>query len=255
MEIRKHLAQCIGPTVLLALAVPASLAGPANEVTRSELTTTRGTNFSIYTAGPEAARAGVLVVHDWFGVTEFTRKAVARLGQLGYRAVAVDLYDDQSATKHPDAYKLMQSVDKADARDKLRTALQYLKENQERIATFGFSMGSTFALQINLNDPKAVAATVIWYGATVNDRVQLGELESPVLVVYGSRDGNAAEQAAAFSKLTDELNKSAEIYIYPGAKHAFAQPLFNGGRSYDPDATRAAWNLTEDFLNRTLSRN
>jgi len=45
----------------------------------------------------------------------------------------------------------------------------------------------------------------------------------------------------------------AEIYIYPGAAHAFAQPLFNQGRTYDPIAAQTAWRLTEDFLRRRLN--
>jgi len=44
----------------------------------------------------------------------------------------------------------------------------------------------------------------------------------------------------------------AEVYLYPGADHAFAQPLFNAGRTYDPVAADVAWRLTEDFLKRRL---
>jgi dienelactone hydrolase len=44
----------------------------------------------------------------------------------------------------------------------------------------------------------------------------------------------------------------AEVYLYPGADHAFAQPLFNAGRTYDPVAAEVAWRLSEDFLKRRL---
>jgi dienelactone hydrolase len=42
------------------------------------------------------------------------------------------------------------------------------------------------------------------------------------------------------------------VYVYPGASHAFAQPLFNEGRTYDPMAAEVAWRLSEDFLRRRL---
>lgn len=44
----------------------------------------------------------------------------------------------------------------------------------------------------------------------------------------------------------------AEVFIYPGAEHAFAQPLFNRGKTYDPVAAEVAWRLSEDFLKRRL---
>jgi len=56
-----------------------------------------------------------------------------------------------------------------------------------------------------------------------------------------------------FAKAADAAGVGAEIYIYPGAAHAFAQPLFNQGRTYDPIAAQTAWRLTEDFLRRRLN--
>ena len=37
-----------------------------------------------------------------------------------------------------------------------------------------------------------------------------------------------------------------------GAAHAFAQPLFNQGKTYDPIAAETAWMLSEGFLRRRL---
>ena len=63
---------------------------------------------------------------------------------------------------------------------------------------------------------------------------------------------SAPEDAAAFSRAADAAGTGAEIYIYPGADHAFAQPLFNQGKTYDPVAAEVAWRLSEDFLKRRL---
>ena len=61
------------------------------------------------------------------------------------------------------------------------------------------------------------------------------------------------DAAANFSKAADEAGAAAEIYIYPGAVHAFAQPLFNQGKTYDPVATSVAWLLAENFFERRLA--
>jgi carboxymethylenebutenolidase len=73
------------------------------------------------------------------------------------------------------------------------------------------------------------------------------------LLIVGSHDGpSAAESSLAFSKAADAAGVGAEVFVYPGAEHAFAQPLFNQGRTYDPAATRVAWQLSESFLKRRL---
>jgi carboxymethylenebutenolidase len=81
----------------------------------------------------------------------------------------------------------------------------------------------------------------------------LKSLQGPVFLVVGSADGaTAAENAAAFSKAADAAGEAAEVYVYPGAAHAFAQPLFNEGKTYDSIAAETAWRLSEDFLTRRL---
>jgi carboxymethylenebutenolidase len=85
----------------------------------------------------------------------------------------------------------------------------------------GFSMGARHALAAALRN-SSVHATVLWYGQIVKDPAQLQHLAGPALLVVGSRDGNsAADDSAAFSKAADIAGVSAEIYVYPGADHAF----------------------------------
>jgi acetyl esterase/lipase len=70
---------------------------------------------------------------------------------------------------------------------------------------------------------------------------KLQALSGPALLIVGSADGPAPpENAAAFSRAADAAHAAAEVYVYPGAAHAFAQPLFNQGQTYDPGATHVA---------------
>jgi carboxymethylenebutenolidase len=113
-------------------------------------------------------------------------------------------------------------------------------------------MGVKHALAAALRN-SSVRATVLWYGETPKDPNQIRALNGPVLLIDGSKDGSSAlEDTLAFAKAADLAGACAEIYIYPGAAHAFAQPLFNQGKTYDPVAAQAAWGLTEDFLSRRL---
>jgi carboxymethylenebutenolidase len=205
-----------------------------------------------FTAGPQNARAGVVLVHDWFGISPFYTQAAEKLGKQGYRVLAVDLYGGRSATTHDQAGKLLQSVRDEVAAREIDTAIAQLAQSGRPVAVMGFSMGAKHALAAALRNP-TVHATVLWYGETINDPAKLRQLAGPALLVVGSRDGaSAAENSAAFSKAADAAGVGAEVYVYPGADHAFAQPLFNAGRTYDPVAAEAAWRLSQDFLQRRL---
>ena len=215
-----------------------------------QLTTETGVAFEAIATGPEESKAGILLVHDWFGVSEFYQEAAARLGALGYRVIAVDLYNGQSAETHKDAFALMQAMIPENADGKVNAGLKALKKEGRKIATFGFSLGTEYAFRGAISE--AVDAVVIWYGFSPDNASQLEGFRANALFVYGSLDGPAADQAATTSKLMDAQGLKAEIYIYPQAHHAFAQPLFNAGKTYDPIAAEAAWVVTEDFLDRKL---
>src|SRR5580765_3225179 len=57
-----------------------------------------GVEFRSFASGPEDSKTGILVIHDFFGITPATKEAVEQLGALGYRTIAVDLYKGRSAT-------------------------------------------------------------------------------------------------------------------------------------------------------------
>jgi carboxymethylenebutenolidase len=100
-----------------------------------------GSESRAFTAGPSNAKAAVLVVHDYFGISDSTRQAVEHLGALGYRTIAVDLYRGKSATSHEGAVKLMEALDRKATDKILQSGLNYLKQPGRKLATLGFSMG------------------------------------------------------------------------------------------------------------------
>jgi len=107
-----------------------------------------------------------------------------------------------------------------------------------------------YSLNANLNDPEAVRASVIVYGSGFDkiDTKRLQRLKSPVPVIAGAEDSAAVQAASNFLSTMKEAKRSCEMLVYPGADHGYAQPLFNGGKNYDPAAIRTTWVLIEDFL-------
>ncbi len=207
-----------------------------------------------FVAGPEESKAGILLVHDFFGITPATKEAVERLGALGYRTVAVDLYKGKSATSNDLAQALMQAKDRKETDRILKDGIAYLKRPGRDLATIGFSAGGVDAMNANLMDPESFKGTVIVYGGGYDqiDKSGIDKLKSPVLAITGALDEWPVQAALNF--FANEKDKSFELYIYPGAHHAYAQPLFLNGKNYNAEATRITWKLTEDFLSRHLNK-
>lgn len=213
-----------------------------------------GNEFRVFIAGPADAKVAVLIVHDYFGITDATQQSAKHLGALGYRAVAVDLYGGKSAANHEEALKLMQSLDRKTTDKILQAGLNYLKQPGRKVATMGFSMGGLESLNANLNDPEAVSASVIIYGSGFDkvDTKRLQRLTSPVLAITGSEDTVAVQAAINFLSNMKAIKRPYEMLVYAGADHGYAQPFFNGGKNYNPEAVHTTWILVEDFLERTL---
>jgi carboxymethylenebutenolidase len=164
--------------LLLCVAAQPLFARPAT----TTLYTASSEPFTAYVAGPKDARTGVVLVHDWFGVSPFYIQAAEKLAAQGRRVLALDLYAGSSATTHDRAGKLLGSLREDVAAREIDAAIAQLAEGGRPVAVMGFSMGAKHALAAALRN-RSVHATVLWYGQTVNDPQQLLQLAGPALLV------------------------------------------------------------------------
>src|SRR5690349_25027521 len=75
-------------------------------------------------------RPGVLVVHEWWGHNEYARKRARMLAELGYTALALDMYGDGKQAHHPvEAGKFAGEVAKnlPLAKARFEAAMKFLK--------------------------------------------------------------------------------------------------------------------------------
>jgi len=212
-----------------------------------------GTFSNAYVAGPENAKAGILFVHDFFGISDAAKESVERLGALGYCTLAVDLYEGKSANTNDSAVLLMKAKDSTETAHILSAGIDYLKKPGRKLAAIGFSAGGIDAMKATLMNPGLFSATIIVYGGDYDkiEKSRLDKLKAPVLAITGSLDNWPLQAALNFLK--NEKAKLLELYVYPGADHGYAQPLFNGGKNYNAEATRVTWMLMTDFLMRNLN--
>src|SRR5208337_2051878 len=111
--------------------------------------------YLAYDGNIKGKRPGVMVVHEWWGLNDYTRKRARMLAELGYTALAVDMYGEGKQAEHPeDAAKLssgvMKNFDGAVAR--FTAALDYLKQqptvDPQHIAAIGYCFGGGIVLNM-----------------------------------------------------------------------------------------------------------
>lgn len=202
-------------------------------------------------------RPAIIVIQEWWGLTEHIKGIAKRYAAEGYVAIAPDLYSrlDHALTTDPaEAGKLMNTLKQEDGLKDLIATVGYIKSVPEvdraRIGVTGFCMGGSYALLLPCVSAD-IKAAVPFYGQVPNPDRPLQKLSAPVLYFYGEDDGwitkaDVQRLASAFLK----HGKVGEIKTYPGAPHAFFRD--NDPSVYRPDAAEDAWARTKAFFKKHL---
>lgn len=194
----------------------------------------------------------VVVIHEWWGLNDHIKHWADRLADLGYAALAVDLYEGKNAKTPEAAGAAMKAVDPAKAKATLQAAFAFLGDDARVKATkracIGWCFGGAWSLQLAINEPK-LDACVIYYGRLVEDEAELAKIQAPVLGVFGSRDRSIPEaKVAAFEAALQAAKKDVRVLRYD-AEHAFANP---SSARYDAKNAAAAWVEAKAFLQARL---
>lgn len=197
---------------------------------------------------PDDGLPGLILIHEWWGLNDNMETMARRFAEQGYVALAVDLYGGEVAEDPERARRLTQTVEEGPALDNLRQARRYLAEEQRspRVGVVGWCFGGAWSLQSALAMPDQLDAAVVYYGRLVTERDRLARLDTPLLGIFGAEDSSIpVEDVRRFESTLQELGKDAEIHVYDGAGHAFANP---SGERYEPEAAQDAWEKTLVFL-------
>jgi len=197
---------------------------------------------------------GILVIHEWWGLNDWVKEQAAKLSDLGYVALALDLYRGKVATTPDEAHEIMRGVPEDRARRDLHAAFDFLKSQpnvkKDRIGSIGWCMGGGYSLDVALDEP-GLKADVINYGRLITDPSSVEKINASILGIFGAQDrGIPVDDVKKFESLLKDKGKKVEIVIYPDAGHAFENP--NNKAGYRAEDASDAWKHTVDFLSSTL---
>jgi carboxymethylenebutenolidase len=227
-------------------------------VTTIEVTAADDHRLSAYEVAPDAARAGVVVIQEIFGVNDHIRSVVDRFAAAGYYSIAPALFDRVERGLELDYSQA--SIDKGRgiarggllpqdrALADITAAAEFLRvAGLQRIGVVGYCWGGYLATLASIHLSDLFAAAVAYYGGgtpTLCDSTP----RIPLIMHFGANDHaipiddvRALQEAWA--------NAPVEIHIYDGVGHGFN---CDQRGSYDPAAATLALDRTLGFLSRHL---
>src|SRR5215469_14165874 len=205
-------------------------------------------------------RPGVLIVHQWMGITDYEKMRANMLAQMGYVAFCADIYGKGNLPDSPKEAGALAGKYKGDRqllRERVNAGLDELKSNDlvdpSRIAAIGYCFGGTTVIELARS------------GAQLNGVVSFhGGLDSPtpadgknirckMLILAGADD--PFQKPADLSAFENEMRDSKvdwQITFYGGAVHAFTQPdvgkMNLSGAKYNETADKRSWLAMKNFF-------
>lgn len=254
-------------TLLAVCAAGCSQSPPKPDIRGEEVTYAAGgtalKGYLAFDAAKAGTRPGVLVVHEWWGHNEYARKRARMLAELGYTALAVDMYGDGKQAAHPGdagkfAMEVFQNMEAAKARFIAGKELLASQKtvDPERIGAIGYCFGGGIVLNM-ARSGMDLDAVVSFHGSlsAANPATQ-GGVKARLLVCHGEDDEFVtSEQVEGFKKEMTDAGATFLFRSYPGAKHGFTNPEadrygkeFNIPLAYNAQADSASWADMKSFL-------
>jgi carboxymethylenebutenolidase len=208
----------------------------------------------LVTPGLPGRHPAIIVIHEWWGLNDWVKEQTVKLAELGYVALAVDLYRGKSTADPSEAHELMRGLPQDRGIRDLQAAYEYLGTRQDvtrdRIASIGWCMGGGFSIELAMHQPR-LAACIVNYGSLPTDPTDLGQINAPVLGNFGGEDhGITPADVHSFENTLRNEGKRVNVKIYEGAGHAFENP--NNTKGYRPEDAEDAWKRTVEFLSHTM---
>jgi dienelactone hydrolase len=205
-------------------------------------------------------RPGVIVVPEWWGMTDYPKNRAKMLAELGYVALAADMYGDAKSTEDPkQAGEWAGAVRKDPVTEKARfqAAMDLLQQNaradREKIAAIGYCFGGGVVLNA-ARQGLPLKGVVSFHGSLATENpAKPGEVKAKILVCHGGDDPMVTKDAVR--KLEEEMKAAGANYqvkIYDGAQHAFTNPAADShhikGIAYNEKADKESWEEMKKFL-------
>jgi len=216
--------------------------------------------FLAYDDAKAGPLPGVLVVHDWTGLQDYSQRRAKMLAELGYVAFAADIYgkgvrptDPQESAKQAGIYK----KDLPLLRKRATLGLEQLRKqpnvDAKKVAAIGYCFGGTTVLELARSGAD-VAGVVSFHGG-LGTTMPAGEgaVKARVLVCHGADDPFVKPaELEAFKAEMAKARPDYQFVSYPDAVHSFTKREAGDdkskGNAYNEAADKKSWEDMQKFF-------
>jgi dienelactone hydrolase len=248
--------------LLVVLAVAGAISVQAKIVTKTieyKQGDTALEGFLAYDDALSGKRPGVLVVHQWLGLTGYEKHRAEQLAALGYVAFCADIYgkgvrpkDVGEAGAQAGKYK----SDRQLLRARVNAGLAELEKNPlvdpKRVAAIGYCFGGTTVIELALSGADIAGVVSFHGGLDAPNPADAKNIKCKVLCLAGADDPfQDPKDLAAFEQEMRDAKADWQITFYGGAVHSFTQPnpgFVNPGAHYNQKADKRSWQAMKDFF-------
>ena len=224
--------------------------------------------FVVYDANKSGKRPAILVVHEWWGLNDYAKNRARQLAELGYIAMAVDMYGGGMTASNPQQAQEMSGPFYKNpqlAKTRLDAALSKVKEFKQTDVANIAAIGYCFGGSVVLNAAKLGAdlkGVVSFHGGLAGVPADKQKLKAKILVCHGAADKFVSEKDVDnFKHEMDSIHADYTFKIYANATHAFTNPdatktgkEFNMPIEYNEAADKASWIDMQNFLTRLFEK-
>src|ERR1035437_78447 len=216
--------------------------------------------FLAYDGANSGSHPGVLVVHQWLGLTDYEKHRAEQLASLGYVAFCADIYGKgirPQNTKEAGVEATKYKTDRTLLRARVNAGLDVLKKNKlvdtKRVAAIGYCFGGTTVIELARSGAD-IAGVVSFHGGLDSPTPADGKnIKCKVLACHGADDpSETPADLAAFEKELRDAKVDWRLNKYGGAVHSFTQPLAGNdnskGAAYNERADKRSWADIKHFF-------
>lgn len=211
-----------------------------------------------------SVRGGILVFHQWTGISDHERGAARKLAEQGFVVLCADVYGEGIRPSAPQACQAEVAKYKGDRpllRRRARAALDALRTGAPLqglpVVAIGYCFGGTAALEL-ARDGADLSDVVTFHGGLGTPMpAKAGAVKAKILALHGADDPYVPkEEVAAFEAEMKAAGADCRIVKYEGAVHSFtiegAGTDASAGAAYNEKAAKASWAELEKVLQRAV---
>lgn len=221
-----------------------------------------------YDSSIKGKRPAIIVVPEWWGMNDYTKMRARMLAELGYIALAADVFGNGRMAADPKEAQALTTpfyTDPDIAKSRVDAAIKEIKEfaqtDPDNIAAIGYCFGGYLVLNTAKlgEDLKGV---VSFHGGLGGAPVRKDLLKAKILICQGGADKIAPmNDYYSLKHKLDSIGADATYKVYANATHMFTNPdatkigkEFNLPVEYNAQADKDSWNDMKTFFKKLFNK-